>query len=268
MIEKFQPSIEQLTRLSEEAYEEFLAITLDRLERVEAESSIAVEDIPEEERPIVLADIQQNTSEALQPATEQFLNGGPLINLEKSIGETVSASLLLAMLLAMGGFRKASQSPSVREQVLGTRGLIQGQLRATQRTGNRIAAGELTPNQIRNQARRRSLGVRSGFSSSAIIDRMTGAFHNEGKRFLTSSHPCPDCPQYERKEWTSLDDIVPVATYCVCQSNCKCRVITRFNPRRALGDLLGGNLVNQVSRRREAMAQKEQEYLARHGWLQ
>ena len=267
MIEKFQPSTDQIARLSEEAYEDFLAITLNRLEQVEAESPISVEEVPEDEQQTVLLSIQQSTQAALEQPTEQFLSGGSLQNLESTIAEAVSSSLLLAMLLAMGGFQKARQDPGIRENVLTTRDLIQGQFRATQRTGDRIIDGQLTPNQIRRQSARRALGVRSGFSSASIVNRMTGMFHNEGIRLLTSAHPCTDCPMHERRSWTSLDDIVPVATYCVCGANCKCKITTRFNPARALSDLASGNLLGQVSRRREMMAEAERQYLARHGWL-
>ena len=171
------------------------------------------------------------------------------------------------MLLAIGGVQRLRQSTVLRETVLDAKRLIDGNLRATKRTADRIADGELTPNQIRDQARRRSLGVRSGFSSAAIIDRMVAQFHNEGRRVLNSPHPCPDCPLHQRLDYVPITEIVPVGTYCVCKANCKCQVFTRFNPALALQDLLGGNLLNRVQKRSEFLERTEQEYLERHGWL-
>ena len=266
MIEKFIPSLEQLIRL--DSYDDFLVITEEGLEEVEADSSVDIGDVPDESKQDVLALIQADTASAIEPVAEELIDGGTLESFERKTAEAVTSGLLLALVLALGGTRGMRQKPALQEFILGTRSLISGQLRATQRTADRIADGQLTPQQIRKSANRRALGVRSGFSSASIMNRMVEGFHNEGKRFLTSPHPCPDCPVHQRPDWTPLSDIVPVATFCVCQSNCKCRVVTRFNPRRALGDLLSGNLLDSLSRRREVMAREEQAYLARHGWLQ
>lgn len=268
MIEKFQPAISQLSRPSEEAYDKFLTITEERLDQAETDSPVAL-DVPEENRQNTLIDIQEDTVTTIAPAIEDFLEGGQLARLENTIGETVSTALLLAMLLAIGGRQKLKSHPTPTELILDTRNLISGQLRAARAFADNVANGQLTPGRIRAQARRRALGVRSGFSSAAIIDRMASNFHNEGLRRLTSQHPCPDCPQYDTNgEFIPLNQVVPIATFCVCQSRCKCRIITRFNPRRALGDLLSGNLIGRVQQRREFMTSAEADYLRRHGWTE
>lgn len=264
MIEKFQPTTAQLTRLSQEAYAEFEAISLAKLRQIEAASPIDLETESKESESLKLraqAELQ------LQQPIDDFLSGGTLATLEETIGDTVSTGLLLAMLLAVGGVDRLRQSRFLRDTVLDTRRLIQGNLRATQRNADRIAEGELTEGQIKDQARRRSLGIRSGFSSASLLDRMVSRFHNEGIRRLTSAHPCPDCPQYQRLNYVPLEEIVPIATFCACGSNCKCQIQSRFNPARALQDLVSGNLIDRVQRRDEFMRNTENAYLARHGWL-
>ncbi|MEL7494637.1 MAG: hypothetical protein AAGJ95_11840 [Cyanobacteria bacterium J06554_11] len=266
-METFQPTTAQLERLPEAAYAGYLDISRALLEQAEQASSVDVANVPEDEREDAIADLRREAERQMDPAVDEVLDGGTLAQFEKTVADAVSTGLLLALLLAFGGSESIRQSQTGRSGVLNARTLIDSQLRALRRNAERIGQGQLSERQIRDIPRRRSLGIRSGFSSGRILERMGSAFHNEGIRRLTSAHPCPDCPNYERLDWVSLDEIVPVATYCVCGSNCKCQVTTRFNPQRALQDLLGGNLLNQVQRRQQSMLEFERDYLRRHNWL-
>lgn len=268
MIEKFQPSIAQLTRLSQDAYDNFAAISLARLQQIEITSPIDVVEVPESDREDAIAALRLQSEQQMAQPIEDFLDGGMLADLEEQIADTIAVGILLAMLLALGGVQKLRQSAALRGIVLDTRRILQGNLRAAQRTADKIGQGQLTPNQIKDQARRRSLGIRAGFSSAGLLDRMVSGIHNEAKRSLTSPHPCPSCPQYDTKGiYIPIGQVVPVGTYCLCQSNCACKIVTRFSLERALQDLLGGNLLNRVQRRSEFMAQVEERYLRQNGWL-
>lgn len=265
-VEKFQPTIGQISRLSEEAYEEFLAITDERLTNLTIASDIDLE-AREQDRQAASTQLQNEAVAIISPAIEEFLNGGTLEELERIIAETVSAAMLLAMLLALGGLTRFRSHPRSADFILDTRRLISGQLRAVRALGNNAENGLLTPKQIRLQAQRRAQAIRSGFSAAAIEDRMTSRFHNEAMRSLTSDHPCPDCPRHATGGFVPIEEVVPIATYCVCGGRCKCQIITRFNPAKALSDLIGGNLFDAIERRRANMADEELAYLGRHGWL-
>ena len=255
--EVFTPA--DTSRLSSGEYSELTEVTLNRL--------ILLEPPIEEENALEqVLGYQQQARFNVDASTEQLINGGSVKDWESQATDIIVNGLLIALLIGYGGIEQVRQSIDPRSLLgLGV-DLIKGQRRAIKNNADKIAAGGFTLGRLKDLGRRRSLAVRSSYESASIAQAMAERFHNEGIRRLTSPHPCPDCPTYERTDWVSINEIVPVATACVCKGNCKCIVTTRFNPARVIQELQGGTLFNQVRRRREFLQQVEQEYLERHGW--
>lgn len=265
MTELFNPSSSQLTRLEDALYKKTGQVTLTRLSDIDSTA-----ELPNPDDADIMAEVVEDQrlklEREIRGIAEELIDGGSIEAWERATSEAVSDALLLALLLGFGGVEEIRQSPDPRTTIGMVVDLIQGQLRAIRRNGDRISQG-ISLGQLRDIPRRRSLSFRSGYETSRIARSMMSQFHNEGIRLLNSPHPCPDCPLYQKVDWVPLGEIVPVATFCVCQSNCKCSIRTRFNPARVIQDLQGGTLLNQMGRRRKFMQQAEQEYLGRHGWL-
>lgn len=266
MAELFEPAIGQLARLSEEGYDTITQVTLARITEIEDDA-----DLPDpDDQDAVANEIEEQRmalERGIESFTEELIEGDTIESWEEKLAESVSSALLLALLIGFGGsepIRQQSESRTIIGMIVD---LIRGQRRAIKNNADVIGDGNMTTGKLRDIPRRRSLSFKSGYETSRIANNMFSRFHNEGVRSLGVAHHCPDCPLYERLDWVPINEIIPIATFCVCQSNCKCSVITRFNPARVIQDLQGGSLFNQVSRRREFMQQAEQDYLRRHDWL-
>ena len=265
--ELFIPAVDQLARLSEDAYEEFGQVTMRRLTQLDVLVSQA-EEPDDEELTALMAAERQSLESGLEPIIEAVIEGAPIETFEQQAAESVSSALLLAMLLSFAGLNRLRQQAEARAIIGITGDLIKGQLRAIRGNADSLASGGVTLGRARDIPRRRSLGVRSAFETARLTWNMTARRHNVGKRWVNSPHPCPDCPGYDTNgEYILIEQIVPVATFCVCQSSCKCRVATKFDPQFAIQQLQGGSLTEQVQRSRSFLRQTEQDYLKRHGWI-
>lgn len=264
--EIFQPSTEQLTRLSEDAYRELSRITLRKLLESESKLELPDPELIEELNAVTLLE-QQRLQRKIESIVEELIEGDTVESFEKKVAESITAALLLALLLAVGGTARLRRQAQARTIIEIAKQIITGQHRAIARNGDRIVSNGFTIGQLRDIPRRRALAFRSAYEVARHVYDMVGRGHNEGKRFLNSPHPCPSCPSYERPDWVPISDIVPPATFCLCQSNCKCTTISRFNPQRALQELQGGSLSDQVLRSRDFLIQTEQDFLRQNNWL-
>lgn len=79
-------------------------------------------------------------------------------------------------------------------------------------------------------------------SRAELIDRQ-----NQGivyaKRFLEpGANHCPSCPNYERRQWTPIEEIVPVGYLCECRRNCRCDIEYFLGNVSTLERSLGANI--------------------------
>ncbi|MEM9947802.1 MAG: hypothetical protein AAF810_17330 [Cyanobacteria bacterium P01_D01_bin.36] len=264
MSELFQPSTAQLSRLAEEEYERIAEITLRRLIELEQAS-----DLPDPDDTQALIDTmllaQQRLEREIEPIIEKTIEGDSTETFERDIAEAVTDALLLALLLGIGGTARLRQQRQARTVVNLAKQLINGQHRAISRNADKLSKGGFTTGQLRDIPRRRGLAVRSGYEMTRHAYNMVVMGHNEGMRFLNSPHPCPSCPQYERTNWVAIEEIVPPATLCLCQANCKCTTISRFNPERAIQELMGGSLSQQLQRSEQFLRRTEENFLKENG---
>jgi hypothetical protein len=267
MAELFTPSLSQLSRLTKEEYQIFLDITMGQIQAIDSANDIPSPDSPPEEIAQWIIEQRAQMERNLEPIVSALLLGRTSISgYERNFtSETVNFALM-ALLLAVGGINGLRRKASPRSFILQTRDTIRRSIDAIRGSADIMAGGRETLGRIKAGIRRRSQVIRESYERNRHLDLIVSRSHNEGKRFLTSPHPCPDCPRYERKEWTPLAEIVPIATACVCKGNCKCRIVTRYNPQLAIQQLMGGSLTNQVERAKTFQDKTYQDYLSRHGW--
>jgi hypothetical protein len=245
VIEPFTPTESQQSRMSEDDYAAMTAITLAALSRVEIENALpdgaAVDDF-------AVAYQLALYEEMLHP-TQAILDGGAAIaDWEQAISGSVVTAVLLGLLIGVGGVAGLRSQFNPRGILQFTKASLIADLRAVQYNAEQIALARKTPGQILAILQRRSNAMRGSYERTKHAVLIASGVANEGRRMLGSVHPCPNCPDYERLDWVPLTEIVPVATLCLCQSFCQCRVETRFNPQRALEEMTGGTLANRVER--------------------
>jgi hypothetical protein len=261
VIDPFIPTAAQQDQLSDEDYAALAIITLALLQRVEQSIIFPTE----AEIDNFTAEYRASMERTMLPPTEALLAGDvPVAEWERDIADAVVAAVLLGLLLAVGGVDGLRSQFSPRGILQFSKASLVGDLRAVRHNARRIAGGELTPGQILAGLKRRSQSFRGSYERTKHSVLIASGVANEGRRFLTSPHPCPNCPDYEQRDWVSLTEIIPVATLCVCQSHCKCRVETRFNPQRALEELSGGSFSDRIQR--AAAFQSETESRWRSTW--
>jgi hypothetical protein len=268
VIEKYQPSDDQLERLDDATYEAYLAITLAMLRDVERANDISdIEGMTPNEIEAWIEQQRALIEPQIDGAVDDLQNGGTLADFERNVAEITTAAILIVLLFAVGGVDNLRNKPRARAFIRQVQSTIRGNSAAIRGTASRIATGGLTDKQLRAQARRRSLIAKQAYERQRILDEMTTQGHNEGRRFIGSNHPCPDCPRHQRLNWVPIEEIVPIATACVCGGRCLCRIETRFNPVRAVQQIGNGSLLDRVNRFEENLANTENEFLGRHGWL-
>lgn len=263
----FTPTASQLERLSDDEYQALLAITMRKLMDIEGRYSIPdIEAMSPEQIADYLESLQLQMDRELEALNDDLFNGGSLKDWEESVAELVVAGALLGLLFLFGGVSGLRNQAIARDAIRQVQATINGQARAIQRNAQKIADGQLSEAQIRAGNYRRASTIREAYERNRIISAINRG-HNEGIRLLGSPHPCPDCPLHERRDWVPIEDIVPIANQCVCQSRCKCSVRTRFNPARLAEDIRNGTATNRVARYEERLESGRVEFLSRHGWL-
>lgn len=268
MSEKLVLSPSQLERLSDDDYAEFLSITVALLSQTESRYNLPdIESMSEDEIIDWIGEQQSSIEREVLVANQQLIDGGTLSDWERTMSELVSSAAILAALFAFGGLDGLRQQSVARTIIDQTRATIRGQLRAIRQTANSISSGNLSPAQIDASAYRRASAVRESYEKGKLFDAIANKGHNEGFRSLGSTHPCPDCPQYETGGWVPIENIVPIAAYCVCRLRCKCRLQTRFNPDRFIEDINAGRVGDRIRRYQESLTNHRIEFLSRHGWL-
>ena len=262
MIDPFTPTAaQQADELSDDDYAALAVITLALLLSIEGRTTLPNETDLENYADSIRAELERE----MTPPTESLLSGESAIaQWEQAIAEAVVAAVLLGLLVAIGGVEGLRTQRDPRGILQFTKASLVGDLRAIRHNARRIGRGELTPGQILAGIKRRSRAFRGSYERTKHTLLIASGAANEGKRLLTSPHPCPNCPDYERLEWTPLTEIVPIATLCVCQSHCKCRIITRFNPQRALEEITGGTFSDRIRRAAEYQAGVEEQW--RSSW--
>lgn len=259
MIDPFIPAPSQQQRLSDAEYEAISGVTLAKLTELENSTTLPSPDNVDDYAAELIAQLQRDMS----PSTEALLSGQYAIaDWEKDIARIVVSAILLGLLAAVGGVAglQSQQDPVGFLQF--AKSSIEIELAAVKANAAKVAAGTMTAGQILGSIKRRSLSFRASFERSMHSALIASGTANEGRRLLTSPHPCPNCPDYERTDWVPLTDIVPIASMCVCQSFCKCRIYTRFNPQRALQEIGNGQFANRVERARDFQARTEAEWRA------
>lgn len=258
MSDPFIPTEAQQGRLSEEDYAALALITLGLLQRIERENTLPSQgDID-----AYIQRAQLDTKSRMVSPTEALLEGdASLAEWESAIAEGVINAVILGLLLASGGVDGLRNTQDPRAVLQFTKTALVGELRGVRFSADRIAAGDLSPAQILASLQRRSGGVSRAYHSAALVLLLMSGEANEGIRRLGSQHPCPNCPDYERLDWTPLEQIVPIGNLCLCQLHCKCTLITRFNPVRALQNLTGGSLTDRVQRAAAYQSEVEQQWI-------
>lgn len=259
MTEPFIPTEAQQGRLSEEEYAALALITLGLLQRIERENTLPSRDDVE----AYIQRTQAQIRTRMVPPTEAMLDGNASVaEWEQAISDSVVNAVILGLLLASGGVDGIRNTQDPRAVLQFTKTALVADLRGVRFSADRIAAGEMTPDQILASLTRRSGSLFRNYNSAVLVLTLAYGQANEGIRRLGSQHPCPNCPDYERPNWTPLEEIIPPGNLCLCQLHCKCTLITRYNPVRALQNLAGGSLTSRVQRAAAYQSEVEQQWLS------
>jgi hypothetical protein len=101
------------------------------------------------------------------------------------------------------------------------------ELDALARLMGQIDAGEISEAQLRARARAYGGNTRASYEE-ARHSRLVGSGQWEGIRRLDpAADHCPECPGYQRLEWTPIEDIVAPGVNCRCRGKCRCSLIIR-----------------------------------------
>ena len=182
---------------------------------------------------------------------------------ERVIG-IVEPSTIRAMVLGAGGdqaFRRNSQN---REYLRQLRKQNEGLATGLASIGFAMRAGQRTAGQVSNYLKRAARHPFQAHNESQTLTRL-GGLPNEARRRLdpTADH-CPSCPGYETDGFVPIEDIVPIGFACECGGRCRCNIVYRFNPLRALNNLgSGATLEDQVRARSENLDRVQADYLQR-----
>lgn len=185
-----------------------------------------------------------------------FDNKTSIKDVQLKSAELLKESQLRIITLGAGGDESLRGNPELFRYFGQSGAHLKREYAVLRANGKKIADGELTQAQIRDRFRRQSIRLNEAFFRAQMLTRISQQGHNEGRRILDSSvlH-CPDCPGYQALEWVPVGDIVPKGTACVCGGYCHCTVFTRFSPERAIQELQGGTLIDQVRRSEQTISE-------------
>lgn len=267
MAELLELSPQQLSRVSESDLLAYADITRRRLNDIDRDNDIPdIDDLSESERQDYLESQRAILERQLSNINAELTNEQiSLEQWERLCSEVVSASILLILLFNHGGWASLQTSANAVSIIRQASDDIRSQVRAIISTADKVASGEYTLGQFLDTSRRRGASVFVSYHLNDVVRRISQDNHNEGIRRLTSKEPCPDCPGYQVLNWSPIETIVPVASYCVCGGECKCEIETRFNPQLALQQLTGGSITQRVSRYLTAMDYVESSFLEKYG---
>ena len=247
-LERFEPSPDQLQRLSDEAYTALISVTMAVLMDIDTRYQYPDINTLEPDEAIDWLESQALLMDGqLEAANDALTSGGTLADWEQALTESVVAGALLALLFFFNGVEGLRTEAISRNTIRQINAILRGHSVATRRLAARIANGDLTDKQIRAANYRRESALRESFDRARMIDAVARG-HNEGIRNLGNPHPCPDCPRHIRSDWVGIEEIVPIATQCVCQDRCKCWIRTRLNPERFAADVRTGRVQGRISR--------------------
>lgn len=92
--------------------------------------------------------------------------------------------------------------------------------------GEDLAEGKLTPDQAINRAGLYGKSARTSFFNSEFTSREKQGFY--AKRLLDpQARHCQSCINYQRLEWTLIQNIMPPGVNCQCGGRCRCKLLFR-----------------------------------------
>ncbi len=181
--------------------------------------------------------------------TERYLSGELTTEeWQRLIMAEIKESNIIILILAAGGHIALNANRQNRQYFEQLRDDLTGIAAALAAFTLAMLAGQKTPGQIRGWLKLQSKKVFRTFHRTERLTQKSILSHNEALRMLDPFviH-CPECPAYDTGgQWLAIDDVVPATVACTCGPNCRCTVITRFNPARAIGIIGEASLVDAV----------------------
>lgn len=112
---------------------------------------------------------------------------------------------------------------------------------------DQIRAGELTPGQIAERAKRLSNHAYGAFHRAEQLSRAEGGFTLGWRRLSSGAKHCPDCPAHETESYVPIEEVVPIGDACVCGGRCRCSITYRKASAAEIASLYGdGSLIDRV----------------------
>lgn len=90
---------------------------------------------------------------------------------------------------------------------------------------NQIENGEVALGDALAARARLYMEALYGSYQNLSLDREKKAGVMMAKRLLSAAQHCPQCPGYQRTEWTPIDEITPIGVNCDCKVNCRCTIV-------------------------------------------
>jgi len=138
---------------------------------------------------------------------------------QSNAAKILKDSHLQSAMLGAGG--KGGMTPRIRGFVGGT---LSNDYNRLNKMAVDLKAGKITRKQALSRMSNYGESVRSSFFTADKESQIrTG--RRFAKRLLTPGvQHCPECINYERREWTPIEDIIPVGVACSCRGRCRCVV--------------------------------------------
>lgn len=246
--------IDDKSRISQSEVDKLVSIGLNRLRYLDTRKFVSSDAISDELRTRLDRILTRYLNKSI--TTQQY---------ERLTIQNISEYGWRSLLHENRGFDNLVRKRSAQQLIDDARDAIKTEINAFRQNTTALLNGKYSERQIRLSPFRRSSVVRSVQSGDILINQVLEKFHNEGRRFIQSSHPCPDCPLYQTNGWVPISEVVPIGRFCVCQRRCKCKIETRFNPLTAIKQVFDPR--NWFKRHRGKLQSTERAFLARHGWV-
>jgi len=126
---------------------------------------------------------------------------------------------------------------------------------------DQIRAGELTPGQIAERAKRLSNNAYAAFHRAEQLSRAEGGFTLGWRHLSNGGKHCPDCPTHETGDYVPIEQIVPIGDACVCGGRCQCLIVYRKASAAEIAFLNGtGSLMERVIENQNSLIADEVGY--------